>query len=147
MEHAVPLLSTTIYEPLYSRRSQRGAVSPLKLGVGGGGRVSFVVNVSVFMEKYKYDLYMVYPSHPCDPIKGDLVEDGINVSLFADHSEKDELSVLLLTSATAAGGALKSKLTRTIVRVKVLVSRERMCNTPVPEQRRNSLIRMVMWMS
>lgn len=85
MEHAVPLLSTTIYEPLYSRRSQRGAVSPLKPGVGGGGGVSFVVNVNVFMEKYKDDLYLVYPSHPCDPIKGDLVEDGcgIKVSLFA----------------------------------------------------------------
>lgn len=64
--------------------------------------------------------------------------------LKSDHSEKDELSVLLLTSASVAGGALKSKLTRTIVRVKVLVPRVRMCHTPVPEQRRNSLIRMVM---
>lgn len=64
--------------------------------------------------------------------------------LKSDHSEKDELSVLLLTSAAAAGGALKSKLIRTIVRAEALVLRVRMCNTPVPEQRRNGLIRMVM---
>lgn len=54
--------------------------------------------------------------------------------LKSDHSGKDKLSVLLLTSATAAGGALKSKLTRTTVRVKVLVLRVRICNTPVPER-------------